>query len=235
MFLKEKKEKFKRIEELKSLSFNIPRFFFLKDKSKIPSLLSWAESLNLKTFNIRTYSFAVLESKQTIHITDLPFEDLESKVIDLLDSNLFCMVDAEYPDKGRISGNLLIEKDDFSFEFVIKEKRAMVRDLNSESFFSLFSPPSSFFSHPNSYSSSFLENFKLFKDKYNLDILNKINLTEDNLKDILFFILKKSLLLKKFDIIIEFTFFESPSGIFFNNPEISFPEKNIVFWEYRRA
>jgi len=225
MFLsKENKEKFRRIEELKDHNFNIPRFRFLPINSKekdIEDIFIWAKEINNpdQIYNIRTYSYSNIskkESAQNPHITDLSLDSLKEN-LPKFNSDYSCLIDAEIPDNGRLAGNILIEEEDNSFtiEYVVKEKRAMVRDINKEKFFSI--------------SGNYI--YTRDKIKYDsADIPDLPFLRKNQIILILNFIINKSLNLKRNNIILEFTYFSTPSGIFYNN---LFPEDNIVFWEYR--
>jgi len=221
----ERKEKSKRIEELKEAGFNIPRQFYLYQNAHsilLENVLSWASALTANVpnqyFNIRTYKYypnTQKETSQNPHLTDLSYDELLYHLpIQMLEYS--CLVDAETPDNGRIAGNIAIEEDKkFSLEFVIKDKRAMVRDTNH---------------HTPLYSIS----------GYHRDIsraVREFSLDTNNIfsnRLVLAFVIKEALMFGKINTILEFTHFSTPAGIFYNNEEINFPKKNVVFWEYRR-
>lgn len=142
------KKKVERIEELKDLGLNVPRFFYLNSDEKIEEALKWAgdivENIKDKLFNIRTYKYSEkrrVESVLCPHILFLSYPDnLKSKIKELLEEGYELMIDAEVPENGRISGNvsitrsLRLREDNliFNFEYVSKDYKAMVRDLNTE-------------------------------------------------------------------------------------------------------
>uniref|UniRef100_A0A6M3K0U4 Uncharacterized protein n=1 Tax=viral metagenome TaxID=1070528 RepID=A0A6M3K0U4_9ZZZZ len=145
-FIKEIKEKIKRIEELKNNGFNTPRMFFIKSlptKHELSNALKWAKKIYEKDekqiFNIRTYrEFRGKESALTPHVTDIPYGKLNENLLKLLlDYN--CMIDAETPDNGRIAGTIIINTnefgrpDKFTIEWCEKPIRAMVRDADRSS------------------------------------------------------------------------------------------------------
>jgi len=217
---KEVRSKIKRIKELSDLGFNTPRMIYipyLSSVDKFDEVVNWAMKIYLSSpeqiFNIRTYKrTGQSESVQTIHLTDLSLDELYDN---LLRTNVEfnCMIDAETPDNGRLAGNIAIENNDsFSVEFVVKEKRAMVRDINKESFFSV-------------------SGTKL-KDKFSYSFPSPLN--EDIIvAAIISHIIHKSFIINKRNIILEWTYFSKPSGIFFNDPEKPRPESHVVWWEYR--
>jgi len=223
---KERKKKIRRIKELEKAGFNISRFRYLPPESrenKLEEIFVWAEEINNNSpnqiFNIRTYQFFSNSSKetaQTPHLTDLSYEELLEQ-LPTTNSDYSCLIDAETPDNGRISGNIVIEENNrFSIEFVIKEKRAMVRDINKVVPFSISGRINDF----TNLLSKFIESLK--------EPLTNSYLVAPVVLD---FVLKKALSFRK-EVIFEFTFFSTPSGIFYNQNK-SFPESNLVFWEWR--
>ena len=219
----EQKEKIERITELKEAGLNIPRFFYLyKDAHDIlrENAIFWAKEIHENNpdqiFNIRTYNYfpnTKIESVQNPHLTDLSFKDLVRQ-LSIANSAYSCMVDAETPDNGRIAGNILIEENNrFTIEFVVKEKRAMVRDINS---------------HKPLYSISgkYADTYRLIREYFSDKNLPIIDIP------VLSFTIHTAFTLKKENIILEFTYFNVSSGIFYK--ENNFPESNIVFWEYRK-
>ena len=227
---KERKEKFKRIEELGEAGFNIPRAFLLLKGSRNTELsfaFAMAKEI-LKSspdhkFNIRTYRYAEEVGKETVqtpHLTDLSFNEL-SKALSKVNSDYTCMIDAEVPDNGRIAGNILIEdKGQFTVEFVVKEKRAMVRDINSHA---------PLYSIVGKYKNRILSldpNTSLRFPGLNSEEQNKTWL-------VIYYIIRKAFSLKKENIILEFTYFNIPSGIFYDKND--HPESYIVWWEFRAS
>jgi len=229
--IKELKSKFNRIQDLQSSSFNIPRFRYLEkdlfrknreEYQKIESWISQSIKANNQIFNIRTFNFNDFSSKETIsspHLTDISSSEIFSKLGEI-NKSYDCLIDTEIPDNGRISGNVIIYSNhktnpNYDLEFVIKEKRAMVRDIDSDSKIYSFSSPLQ--SHP---------------------FLNQIpsisSLSKEQINQILLHILYKAFSFYKKDVILEFTFFSIPSGIL-SYTSSSFPESYIVWWEYRKS
>ena len=138
---KEIKNKLQRINELSAAGLNIPRMIFLPQEapgSEIDKVIQWALKIcnqdKDQIFNIRTYKReGTIETLQTIHITDIRFENIKSE---LLKTNLEynCMIDAETPDNGRVAGNIILDVNDagnffrYTIDYCKKPIRAMVRD-----------------------------------------------------------------------------------------------------------
>ena len=145
--VKEVKEKIERIMELEKKGFNIPRFCYVIHQAPsefMDKSLKWAKEVHEQDpdqiFNIRTYSYNAEskdESITTPHITDIKFEDLEIELL-RINNQFSCMIDAETPDNGRMAGNVAItekktffrQRLEFTMDYCIKEKRAMVRDAD---------------------------------------------------------------------------------------------------------
>ena len=114
----EMKKKVERIEELKDLGLNVPRFFYLNSDEKIEEALKWAgdivENIKDKLFNIRTYKYSEKRGVESVlcpHILFLSYPDnLKSKIKELLEEGYELMIDAEVPENGRISGNVSITR-----------------------------------------------------------------------------------------------------------------------------
>ena len=229
-------EKSSRLEELKDCGLNIPRYIYLpkNDLVQLNRVLFWAKIIHKSSptqiFNIRTYSYfpnSQKESSSNPHITDIQYEDLESSLRRVY-SNYISLIDAETPDNGLISGNLFYESlNEFSLEFVIKPKRAMVRDINKESFFAINSFPNLSYEEVIF---NFLNSgkFTLFLDTTSSSLLMDLPYPE-----IFSAILTQAANLRRTNIIIEFTYFKSPSGIFYNRIYKNPIKSNIVYWEYR--
>lgn len=227
--VKEHKEKFKRLEELKNSGFNTPRMFYMNQEADdilIENAISWAKEINDSSpdqiFNIRTYNYSDISKKETSqnpHLTDLLLEDL---IYHLPTTNFkyACMIDAEIPDNGRIAGNIVVEnKDSFSIEFVVKEKRAMVRDINTHHpLYSISGKYEDFPSLLSSFNSSLKPEQIIGPFTYYVYVLE--------------FVLKKAFSFNKENIILEFTYFDTLSGIFYNQNK-PYPESNVVWWEWR--
>lgn len=218
---KEYKEKIERLVDLEEENFNIPRFFYLEKLSnneKIENLINWAENISKfkNLFNIRTYDYHKSSEKEinlSPHICDLSFNNLKDKIYNF-NKEFYCMVDAESPDDGRMAGNILIETDsknskNIFIEYVIKENRAMVRDINTDSNVK-----------------------KIFFPNFRIDKVNKVNKekTETEIK-VLNSVIDSANKFWKKNIILEWTYFKNPSGIKF--AENIFPDSYIVWWEYR--
>ena len=220
---KEIKEKVLRIEELEREGFNIPRMFYLeKDpgEMKINEAYLWAQKINAADpghiFNIRTYGHAAstnMEQKSTPHITDLTVHQVHAELTKL-SQQYICMLDAEIPDNGRMAGNIVILPDennrfkkDFVIEFVKKDKRAMVRDLNKETVRTISGSCEGYLPEvvrPN----KFDETYEVSK-----------------------FLVDKAKSFNRLGVILEWTFFCRPSGIMYEVD--NYPDHYIVWWEYR--
>jgi len=227
--VKEQKEKFERIEELRKEGFNVPRFIFLPKNSPKEEFIKvriWAENLwktNMdQIFNIRTYNYSDIskkESLQTEHLTDLYLTALLYN-LEEYNPKFNCMIDAEIPDNGRLAGNIAIVDSGITIEFITKKHRAMVRDINTMV--------------PNSISST------NSLSEINKAIYNSINYFRSRytkeellfLSPVLSFVAKKAFSFKKRNVIIEFTYFSTPSGILYN--KTIYPESHIVWWEWRK-
>jgi hypothetical protein len=142
---KEIVRKIERIKELKELGLNVPRFFYMNE-ANIEEALEWAGKITERNkdqrFNIRTYKYSNKRKAETVlcpHVLKLSYPDeLKSKIEELLEEGYELMIDAEVPENGRISGNVSITQDPerkfyiFNFEYISKDYKAMVRDLNTE-------------------------------------------------------------------------------------------------------
>ena len=220
----EQKGKFRRILELEEAGFNIPKFFFIHREAKdkfLESTIFCEEDIHKyspeQIFNIRTYNYSKVskkESAQTPHLTDLSLEELKN-ILPKTNLEYSCLVDAETPDNGRIAGNIAIEdNNNFTIEFVVKEHRAMVRDINSEPFFSV-------------------SGTKVGNNEVDYDLPSPIN-GDIIICIVVSHVIHKAFTLKKQSIILEWTYFNQPSGIFYNLPEKKKPESHFVWWEYRK-
>ena len=220
--IEEHKEKFKRIEELAYEGFNIPRFYFLRKSASLEEFtkaLKWILEIYNNSpeqiFNIRTYKYFDKANKETLstpHLTDISHLDI-CNTLSKHRQDYSCLIDAETPDNGRLAGNILIEKDNsFTIEFVKKEKRAMVRDINKESIIT--------------FSGNFRNKIVIYEKPVKMN---------DNLSLLVSdFLIRKAFSFYKRDIILEWTYFCKPSGIFYNDPDKEEPESNIVWWEWRK-
>jgi len=211
-------QKAERLKDLQEENFNIPRFYFLDQNSNIEEFnkaISWAENIHNSSpeqiFNIRTYQYKKvreIEISSCPHKTDILFNNL-FQILSTLNKSYITMIDAETPDNGLIAGTILTSSSKPSvteFEFVVKPIRAMVRDINSS------------------------------KDVIRLSVSSLTEIERDFYYSpeeviILEFLYKKVNSFYKKNIIFEFTYFNSPSGILFQSN--IFPESSVVFWEYR--
>lgn len=255
--------KIKRIDILKSEGFNVPRIYMIPEYSipeKLEKAILWAKEINSEIYNIRTYGYNKenkRESLSTVHMTDISLDELETflrkEYTKYMSMNL--MIDCEIPDNGRISGrSVLIKdnpklatffKDSIILEFVIKEKRAMVRDADKNCF-----------SYTGSIKTDLLKDIDIFSKTLPTDL--NLNLPDEIIRsnegekkekeivfrDILYHIIIKTMNFYKSDVILEWTMFNSPSGINWDKgnsfilskfsflPEL---ERYIVWWEYRKA
>lgn len=218
----EQKAKIERLNELEISGLNIPRFYYLPHLStgdSIERAISWAETIHKSSpeqiFNVRTYNYNYVSGKESIstpHLTDIPFNDLY-RIISSAVNSYSIMIDAEIPDNGRLAGNILIQQSprspiNITIEFVIRKKRAMVRDINS----------------------SLLRSFSFIYNNLDSILFPSIPETENSLPVFLFIIHKAMSFPNK---ILEFTYFKSPSGIFYNSDKL-FPENQVVWWEWRK-
>ena len=228
---KEHMEKISRIEDMEEEGLNIPRFVYLKKGSNVERLghaLIWAKELQLSNpeqiFNIRTYDYSEKSEQETTscpHITDLTFEELINQ-LPKVNTAFFCMIDAEIPDNGRMAGTIFIPEErnaNFTLEFVIKEKRAMVRDINSKKGMI-----------------SLTGNMQIIAKYYDpeniLEAAKRLSLPMESLHcQIISHIIKKALYFYKKGLIFEWTYFSIPSGRKYKGNS---PESHIVWWEYRK-
>ena len=221
---KELKEKVKRIEDLRKENFNIPRMFYLEKEAGemiVNEAYLWAQKINAvdpgHIFNIRTYGHAPstnMEQKSTPHITDLTVHQVH-KELSKANMEYYCMVDAEVPDDGRMAGNIVITpspgirfQKDFVIEFVKKDKRAMVRDINTETVHTISGNCSGY--------------------------LPEVAQEKDLTYEVTRFLVDKAASFSKVGIILEWTYFCKPAGILAGiiDPEFH-PDSHIVWWEYR--
>lgn len=142
---KENKEKVARIAQLASYGFNTPRMFLLPNKACIDYMKDFRKWKNKilednenQKFNIRTYRYfqeAKEEMSACPHLTDLNSDEVE-KEIRRHTKTYVCMIDAETPDNGRYSGNIVMDENElgtrkrFYIEYCKKDIRAMVRDAD---------------------------------------------------------------------------------------------------------
>ena len=143
--IEEQKAKAKRILELHGAKLNTPRMCFIQQGDAIlgdGKVAEWTKKVHEEDpeqkFNIRTYMrLGTKEAMGCPHVCDIPFDDVLTK-LSLLLTHYHCMVDAETPDNGRLAGNIMVEVNplgrpvNFTAEFVEKENRAMVRDIQNE-------------------------------------------------------------------------------------------------------
>ena len=205
--------KIERIKELSKAGLNTPKIFFVPIEPGYKDLshaMTWASEIfnsnNNRKFNIRTYNRkGIKETLSTTHVCDIEYLYLYDIILDLSEK-FNCMVDAETPDNGRLSGNILISLDEyFNIEFITidyctKEIRAMVRDADK----------TYYINNPDCLNVSGLLQ-KTKKQLLNIDY---------RLNDVL----EKAIVFKK-NVILEWTYFCNPTGML---------NENIVFWEYRK-
>lgn len=247
--IEESLSKMERINVLKAEGFNVPRMYMIPEftiPENLEKAIIWAKKIGSPIYNIRTYGYNKKNEKEsvaTVHMTDISLEELETflreEYTKYMSMNL--MIDCEIPDNGRISGRSVLImnnpklatffKDSIILEFVMKEERAMVRDADKNCF-----------SYTGSIKTDLLKGISEFSK--NLPDLN-LNLP-DNIspREVLYHIIIKTLNFYKRDVILEWTMFNTPSGINWNRPKeelenlFSFVpelERYIVFWEYRKA
>ncbi len=144
-FSKELKAKIYRIEELKNAGLNTPKMFYVPinaESEVIKKAMDWAHKIHIKNpeqiFNIRTYNYifpAKKESAQTVHLTDINFDDL-FWLLQKTNNEYHCMIDAETPNNGRWAGNIVITENEigrpvkYIIDYCTKPLRAMVRDAD---------------------------------------------------------------------------------------------------------
>jgi len=219
-------EKEKRIVDMAEEGLNIPRFRYvqiLAVRNQIDDVFKWAYEIHdnrpSQRFNIRTYNYAPHTEKETTscpHLCDLRIRDLREK-LPKLNMDYTCMVDAETPDDGRMAGTIIIHPNRITeVEFVTKEKRAMVRDIN-------------FGTNVRRLSSTADPRSLFYRDTWRKTFPN-ITYTESH---VLASITKSIYRFYKKGIIFEWTYFKNPSGIFYD--KVDTIENYIVFWEYRSA
>lgn len=192
---KELTAKINRINGLKDLGLNTPLMYYLPMKSDDMTIiyaLAWCAKIGHKAYNIRTYAYNKSTSKETVnsvHYTDIPRESLK-EILTNLTSQKECMIDAEIPDNGRISGCIIVERspmgrpERFIIDYCIKPIRAMVRDVD--------------------------KNFKITNDEF-------IRLTVDDIEQVLpskhFAEIIREACRFKLPAILEWTYFSEPTGV----------------------
>jgi len=243
--LKETKTKIRRIEDLEHANFNIPRMYYVepsmhfkKIDERILGCILWAKDINQKDlkqiFNIRTYEYYERTSEETHmseHVTDIEFENLEKELNRLLTTK-HCMIDAETPDNGIIAGNVIVHQNPtaraiktFIIEFCIKPVRAMVRDHDISISGNLEDGTNTLYELYE----------KVLKDEDNVKEVSNILKNIDphyTIPSILSAILCKTSKFHRKDVILEWTVFNQPAGIFFDKEEIPLPPRMTVWWEY---
>ena len=229
-------EKRKRIDELEELNFNVPKNYFVSKEcssEELDSAASWAvnmykikkENNEPEVLNIRTYSYDDIFKKESIS-TPHHFNLRQETLISLLPSlirDYSLILNAESPNLGRISGNIaLIAPNDFVIEFVIKSHKAMVRDIDREPFYHLEGA----ISHSDFGIEQFINHHNSISTEFPIPI--------STIESVLKFIPRQASTYHSRNIILEFTYFEIPAGIFSidqrNKPEA---ELNTVWWEWR--
>jgi hypothetical protein len=146
------KDKYKRIQYLKTLGYNTPRMFFIDMKEWLESKDRTESYLRLREFmrkhlgrfdtnypqcddrtpvNIRTYTRDELKGWLSTHYTETPFWKVYDIVRGITDTHV-CMVDLETPTDGILSGNIGVTIDlRCTQEFIWKpEGGAMVRQAD---------------------------------------------------------------------------------------------------------
>jgi hypothetical protein len=230
--------KIDRIIDLSDEGFNVPRFRYIdqnSSKEKLKEILRWAKGIWEKVpegqiFNIRTYNYMPNAHKEVTscpHICDLKMADLK---LELAHQNMSytCMIDAEIPDNGRIAGNIFVPKnvdDEFTVEFVIKPKRAMVRDVNTDEGVIRIENKQRYvwkWNDPNGW----LKQVVARDDKR----------FTDEVCDVIAYVIRKANTFYKKGIVFEWTYFCEPAGIqtITHDSVIPFPGRNVVWWEYRK-